>query len=106
MSIARRAVAAVVSLLVALVWLPMLAGAAWGAGPVLTEDTTINGCNGVLPTPGSENTTKRLDPTFPSNFEPGGVVGYVIDFPVGAEDVGGDFAITDCVYVDPPGADD
>lgn len=99
----RRPVAAVVAFVVALVWLPLLAGAATAVDPVLVPDPTVNGCNGVLPTPGSENTTKRLDPSFASDFDPGGVVGYVIDFPVGASDVGGDFEITDCVYVDPPG---
>jgi hypothetical protein len=83
--------------------LPLRADAASGDA-VLTQDTTINGCNGVLPTPGSENTTKRLDPAFASDFNPGGVVGYIIDFPVDADQVGGDFRITDCVYVDPPGA--
>ncbi|HEU0132002.1 MAG TPA: DUF5979 domain-containing protein [Mycobacteriales bacterium] len=98
-----RPLAALVAFVVALVWLPLLAGPASAAGPVLVPDTTINGCNGVLPTPGSENTHKRLDPSFPSDFNPGGVVGYIVDFPVSAADVGGDFEITDCVYVDPPG---
>ena len=104
MSKTRRSAAAVVATLVALVWLPTLGGAAFAADPVLEPDLTINGCNGVLPTPGSENTTKRLDPDYPSDFNPGGIIGYIIDFPVGSDDVGGDFEITDCVYVDPPGA--
>jgi len=98
-----RPLAGILALVVALVWLPLLASSAAAAGPVLVQDTSTNGCNGVLPTPGSENTTKRLDPSFASDFDPGGVVGYIIDFPVDAADVGGDFAITDCVYVDPPG---
>lgn len=104
MSRSRRSVAAVLAALVALVWLPLLAGTAWAVDVVLEPDLTVNGCNGVLPTPGSENTTKRLDPTYASDFNPGGLVGYVVDFPVGAGDVGGDFEITDCVYADPPGA--
>ena len=83
--------------------LPVRVDAAPG-DPVLTEDTTINGCDGVVTTPGSENTTKRLDPNFASDFNPGGTVGYIIDFPVDADEVGGQFRITDCVYVDPPGA--
>ena len=29
--------------------------------PVVTLQDDTNGCNGVLPTPGSENTNKRLD---------------------------------------------
>jgi uncharacterized repeat protein (TIGR01451 family) len=102
----RRTLVALTSLLVPLAWLlPSVTSAnAAPSAPVLEPDTTINGCNGVLPTPGSENTTKRLDPDYPSDFNPGGSVGYIIDFPVSASDVGGDFEITDCVYVNPPGA--
>jgi uncharacterized repeat protein (TIGR01451 family) len=103
MSKTRRSVAAVAATLVAFVWLPILGGIASAADPILEQDTTINGCNGVLTTPGSENTTKRLDPDYPSDFDPGGIIGYVIDFPVDADDLDGDFEITDCVYVDPPG---
>src|SRR5687767_10725309 len=77
--------------------LPLRVDAAPG-DPVLTQDLSPNGCEGVLPTPGSENTTKRLDPDFASDFNPGGIVGYIIDFPVDADEVGGDFRITDCVY--------
>ncbi|MGQ0520551.1 MAG: DUF5979 domain-containing protein [Actinomycetota bacterium] len=70
--------------------------------PVVTLEDGTNGCNGVLPTPGSENTTKRLDPNFASDFNPGGVVGYIVDYPVDASDVSGreTFVITDCVFVD------
>jgi uncharacterized repeat protein (TIGR01451 family) len=99
----RRPLAALISLVVALVWLPLLATGA-SAAPILVPDPTINGCNGVLPTPGSQNTHKRLDPNYPSDFNPGGVIGYIVDFPVSADDVGGDFELTDCVYVDPPGS--
>jgi uncharacterized repeat protein (TIGR01451 family) len=70
--------------------------------PVVTLEDGTSGCNGVLPTPGSANTTKRLDPNFASDFNPGGVVGYIIDYPVDAGDVSGreTFVITDCVFVD------
>ncbi len=70
--------------------------------PAVTLEDGINGCNGVLPTPGSANTNKRLDPNFASDFNPGGVVGYIIDYPVDAGDVSGreTFVITDCVFVD------
>ena len=73
-----------------------------GDTPVVTLEDGINGCNGVRPTPGSENTTKRLDPDFPSNFDPGGTVGFIIDYPVDPTDVSGreTFVITDCVFVD------
>jgi uncharacterized repeat protein (TIGR01451 family) len=99
-----RFLAAVIAMCIAVVWLPLMAGVAGAAGVVLEPDLTINGCNGVLPTPGSENTHKRLDPNYPSDFNPGGIVGYIVDFPVDQADVGGDFEITDCVYVDPPGS--
>jgi hypothetical protein len=84
-----------------LVVLPSAASALDPGEPeIVVEDG--KGCNGVLPTPGSENTTKRLDPLFPSNFNPGGIVGYVIDYPVDPSDVSGreTFVITDCVFVD------
>src|SRR6476661_4650612 len=38
---------------------PQAALAAAG-DPIIVPDPTPNGCNGVLPTPGSENTLKRL----------------------------------------------
>ncbi len=79
-----------------LAFFPVTAGAS--DDPVVTPDTSVNGCNGVVTTPGSENTNKRLDPSFQSDFNPGGRVGYIIDFPVDVADVNGDFAITDCVF--------
>ncbi|MDQ1517784.1 MAG: hypothetical protein QOE80_3614, partial [Actinomycetota bacterium] len=80
--------------------LPQAADAAAG-DPVVTQEAGVNGCEGVRPTPGSENTHKRLDPTFPSDFNPGGTVGYIIDYPVDVTDVSGrtTFVITDCVFV-------
>ena len=108
----RQAFVALMSLLVPLAWLLPTVGSANAAksspspsaGVVVTPDTTINGCNGVLPTPGSQNTHKRLDPNYPSDFNPGGSVGYIIDFPVDAADLGGNFEITDCIYSNPPGS--
>ncbi|HVF31717.1 MAG TPA: DUF5979 domain-containing protein [Acidimicrobiales bacterium] len=83
---------------------PALGGPAAAAegDPVVVREAGTNGCNGVRPTPGSENTTKRLDPNYPSDLSPGGVVGYIIDFPVDPTDVAGreTFVITDCVFVD------
>lgn len=80
--------------------LPLAAHAAEGE-PEVTLQSGVNGCNGVLPNSGSENTTKRLDPNFASNFNPGGTVGYIIDYPVDETDVSGrtTFVITDCVFV-------
>ena len=69
--------------------------------PVVTLEDGVNGCNGVRPNDGSENTTKRLAPAFASDFNPGGVVGYIVDFPVDPTDVSGreTFVITDCIFV-------
>src|ERR1043165_8752017 len=81
MSKLHHSFAVATALCTALLSVPFLAAAAYATtGPVLTQDSSTNGCNGVLPTPGSENTTKRLDPDFPSDFNPGGIVGYIIDF--------------------------
>lgn len=84
-----------------LLLLPAAANALDPGTPQVVLEDGINGCNGVRPTPGSENTHKRLDALFPSNFNPGGVVGYVIDYPVDPADVAGrtTFVITDCVFV-------
>jgi uncharacterized repeat protein (TIGR01451 family) len=71
--------------------------AALAAGPVVTLEDGINGCQGVRPTPGSENTNKRL---IGGSLEPGGTATFEISFPVTAADVGGDFRITDCVFID------
>src|SRR4051812_5505281 len=67
------------------------------AATVITPDPTPNGCEGVVTTPGSENTNKRL---VGGDLIPGGSATYEISFPVDASDVGGDFKITDCVYID------
>ena len=75
---------------------PQAALAAAG-DPIIVPDPTPNGCNGVLPTPGSENTLKRL---VGGDLLPGGTAEYEIIFPVTAEDVGGNFEITDCVFID------
>lgn len=66
---------------------------------VITQDTTINGCNGVVSTPGSENTDKRL---IAGSLEPGGTATFEISYPVDPEDVAGreEFEITDCVFIE------
>ena len=98
-----RSVAALFLTSTLLGFLPLLTGSAvaihGGVHVDLQDDTS--GCQGVLPNPGSENTTKRLDPNFPSDFNPGGTVVYIIDYPVDASDVAGrqTFVITDCVFV-------
>ncbi|HET7489677.1 MAG TPA: DUF5979 domain-containing protein [Acidimicrobiales bacterium] len=103
---ARRARGLAVALLLAGTVLAAVGATAPASGvdpgtPVVTPQESTSGCNGVLPTPGSENTTKRLDPDFPSDFNPGGTVGYIIDYPVDPSDVAGraTFEMTDCVFV-------
>jgi fimbrial isopeptide formation D2 family protein len=65
----------------------------------IIQDTTINGCNGVVSTPGSENTDKRLTS---GSLEPGGTATFEITYPVDPEDVAGreEFEITDCVFIE------
>src|SRR5258705_2091488 len=70
---------------------------ALAAGPVVTLEDGVASCNGVRPTPGSENTIRRL---ISGSLVPGGTATFEISFPVDAADVGGDFAITDCVFID------
>ncbi len=65
----------------------------------IEQDDTINGCNGVVTTPGSENTNKRL---IAGSLEPGGTATFEISYPVDPEDVAGreEFEITDCVFIE------
>jgi hypothetical protein len=76
---------------------------ALGADAVVTQAEDASGCMGVVTTPGSENTDKRL---ISGNLEPGGTATFEISFPVDADDVGGDFRITDCVFIDTDGDGD
>lgn len=73
--------------------------AAAAGDPVVTLEDGVNGCNGVRPTPGSENTNKRL---IGGSLIPGGTATFQISYPVDPADVAGrtTFVITDCVFVD------
>ena len=66
--------------------------------PVVTLEDGVNGCNGVRPTPGSENTNKRL---IGGSLVPGGSATFEISYPVDPADVAGreTFVITDCVFI-------
>jgi uncharacterized repeat protein (TIGR01451 family)/fimbrial isopeptide formation D2 family protein len=66
---------------------------------VITQDDDTNGCNGVVSTPGSENTEKRL---VSGSLEPGGTATFEISYPVDPADVAGrtEFEITDCVFIE------
>jgi uncharacterized repeat protein (TIGR01451 family) len=59
-------------------------------------------CNGVVPTPGSANTDKVLDPKAVQDLNPGGSASYLITFPSNVNNVG-TFEIVDCVLLIGPG---
>ena len=52
----------------------------------IEQDSNTNGCNGVVTTPGSENTDKQL---IGGSLEPGGTARFLITYPVDPEDVAG-----------------
>lgn len=66
-------------------------------GPTVTLQSGTNGCNGVVATPGSQNTSKTL---VGGSMQPGENAVFKIEYPVDADDVGQTFTITDCVFID------
>jgi uncharacterized repeat protein (TIGR01451 family) len=70
--------------------------------PGVTVTPGGENCSGVVPTPGSANTLKVLDPGSGQYLNPGGEVGYLISFPTNEANVG-DFEIVDCVLLVPAG---
>lgn len=93
--LAVSAAAALTSIAVPLMFSSAPAGAAPG-DPTVTQEIGVASCEGTKTTPGSENTTKRL---VAGDLEPGGTVTFEINYPVDPTDVGGTFAITDCVFI-------
>jgi len=92
----RRPLALMVALLLAMLWLPSLLSAtpAHAATTVSAVPIPVNAnCNGILPTPGSENTDKVL---IGGNLQPGGTAVYEITYPIDAADIGQDFTVLDC----------
>src|SRR3954449_821882 len=92
----RRPLALMVALLLAMLWLPSLLNAtpAHAATTVSAVPIPVNAnCNGILPTPGSENTDKVL---IDGNLQPGGTAIYEITYPIDAADIGQDFTVLDC----------
>jgi len=93
----RRSLAILVSLLLVLLWVPAAlastpASAAAGATTVTPVPVNEN-CNGVTPTPGSENTQKKL---IGGTLQPGGTAIFEITYPIDPADVGQTFTVTDC----------
>jgi len=94
---AKRSLATLVSLLLLLLWVPAAlmstpASAASGATTVTPVPVNEN-CNGVIPTPGSENTEKKL---IGGTLEPGGTAIFEITYPIDPADIGQTFTVTDC----------
>jgi hypothetical protein len=69
------------------------------AAPVVVLKADTNGCNGVVTTPGSENTTKEL---VGGTLEPGGTATFRFTFPATVDGNPGqeEWKLTDCVFVD------
>ena len=82
--------AILIAALMALYFVPL--GALPASADVVIEEGG-SGCNGVLTTPGSENTLKDI---VGGDFQPGGEVTFEISYPAEAAEEGGDFVITDC----------
>src|SRR3954449_11155723 len=80
----RRPLALLVALLLAILWLPSLLSATSAhAATTVTVTPSNENCNGVLPTPGSENTEKKL---VGGDLQPGGTAVFQITYPVSQTD--------------------
>jgi hypothetical protein len=95
-SYARRTGALVALCGLGLMVTAIAAAPASAAGPTVVLESGTNGCNGVVSTPGSENTSKTL---VGGSMQPGGTAVFSIAYPVDAADVGQTFTITDCVFI-------
>lgn len=91
---------AVATVLMAMLLLPALGGVAFA--DITTPDPGVEieeggeNCNGIIPTPGSENTVKQL---VGGTLEPGGTAEYRIAYPVDPDEVGEEWEIVDCVLI-------
>src|SRR5438128_722273 len=89
-----------VILVITIAMLPIFAQAAFAQlssdDPNVSFTTKSEDCNGIIPTPGSENTVKTLTG---GQLIPGGTATYQISYPVDAASVGDTFVIADCVLI-------
>lgn len=93
-----RHLAALSAVVLGLTAVPSLAGSASADDTVVLDRTAkIESCNGVGPTPGSENTLKDLAPG--SDLNPGGTVTFQVSYPNADLDTGDFFVLTDCFGV-------
>jgi Prealbumin-like fold domain len=69
------------------------------ASATVTPEANTNGCQGVVDTPGSENTTKEL---VGGTLEPGGTASFRFTFPATVNGNPGqeEWKLTDCVFLD------
>jgi len=84
----------------AVLLLPALNGIAFAQfeteDPGVTIEPGGENCNGIIPTPGSENTVKTLTG---GTLIPGGTATFQIAYPVDEDDVGKGWEIVDCVLI-------
>jgi LPXTG-motif cell wall-anchored protein len=73
-----------------------IAFAQFSGPPGVTITPGGENCNGIIPTPGSENTVKTL---IGGTLVPGGTAIYRIAYPVDPSDVGDEWEIVDCVLI-------
>ena len=96
LALPRKVLSAVGALVLALAVMPALTLLSAGAAHAATTVTPVpinNSCNGIVPTPGSENTLKKL---VGGDLEPGGTATFEISYPLDPTDVGQTFVVQDC----------
>ena len=82
-------------MIVAVVAATMLVAPVAAGGPQVTLEAGTNGCTGVLPS-NDGNTDMRL---VGGSMYPGGTAIFEITYPVNAANVGKEFTITDCAFI-------
>lgn len=98
-SLTKRVGRGVVIVACTLAFLMVLGGTAFAqfsAPDVTVEEGVGENCNGIVPTPGSENTVKTL---VGGSLIPGGTAQFKIEYPVDAEHLGDEWEIVDCVLI-------
>lgn len=92
----RRRLGAALAVVLALTALPSLVGSASATADVTFIDGAGENCNGVVTTPGSENTRKTV---VGGDLQPGGTVEFRVSYPQQDLDDGDMFVLTDCFVV-------
>lgn len=92
----RRLLALVAGIALMLLPLPSLLTSAFADVSTATPVPISTSCNGIIPTPGSENTVKKL---IGGTLQPGGTAIFEISYPLDASDVGQTFTVDDCPVI-------